>query len=235
MIRLGGKKLRAPFPAGTLGYLAVLLSLFWAVMARSEDGAAAPAAAEVRVSTENPVALDADTLEMVKEFLKLPADKLPLEFIPRFLAVDPASLPRKLRRPFEARKLELYSLKQLQQTKKKGIVLLPDDHCEAPKEAKSQDFNVLRMAGYKEITEEEDIWLTKRTRCTEQDMLCNFSLQILNEKVGSGRQARMRRRYFLYCWIGCDPLMALVEIYRAHADDSSTNFFGSGGGPVCSR
>ena len=207
--------------------LAALLALPWAGTARSEDvSQAAPAAAGV---------LDADTLEMVEAFLKLPAEQLPAAYIPRFLAVDPAALPKKLRRPYEARRLELYSLKQLGQTRKKGNILLPDDHCEAPKEAKSQDIAVLKMAGYVEITEDEEIWLTQRTRCTEQDMLCEFTLQILDEKVGSGKKARPRRRYFLFCHVGCDPLMVLVGVHREHINDPNTNFFGTGAGPVCSR
>jgi hypothetical protein len=160
-------------------------------------------------------------------------DKLPADFIPRFLAVDPAALPRKLRRPYEAKRLELYSLKQLGQTKKKGIVILPDDRCEEPKDAKSQDISILMSAGYQEITEDEEIWVSHRTRCTEHDMLCEFTLQILDEQAVSGR--KKRRRYFLYCSIGCDPLMVLIGVHRAHVNDPNTNFFGTSPAPVCSR
>ena len=190
------------------------LSLGWA-------GAAAP--------------LDADTAAMVEAFLKLPTESLPAEHISRFLAVDPEALPKKLRRPFQAKRLELYSLKQLGQTKKKGLILTPEDHCEAPKEAKSQDISVLLMAGYQEITEDEKEWVGRRTHCNEQDMLCEFSLQILDEKLASGKRPRYRRRYFLFCSAACDPLMVLIGVYRAHVKTSNTNFFGTGAGPVCSR
>jgi hypothetical protein len=179
--------------------------------------------------------LDADTLEMVQAFLKLPADQLPSEHIPRFLAVDPASLPKKLRRPFAAKRLELYSLRQLGRAKKKGSVIVPDDHCEAPKDAQSRDIALLKSVGYSEITEDEEVWLTKKTRCTEQDMLCEFTLQILDEQIGTGKKARRRRRYFLYCGAGCDPLMVLVGAYRARANTNNTQFFGVASGPVCSR
>jgi len=179
--------------------------------------------------------LDADTAAMVEAFLKLPTEALPAEHISRFLAVDPEALPKKLRRPFQAKRLELYSLKQLGQTKKKGFVLTPEDHCEAPKEAKSQDISILMMAGYQEITEEEKEWVGRRTHCKEQDMLCEFTLQILDEKLGSGKRPRYRRRYFLFCSAACDPLMVLIGVHRAHVKDQNTNFFGTGAGPVCSR
>ncbi|MCX5797253.1 MAG: hypothetical protein NTY77_17315 [Elusimicrobia bacterium] len=196
--------------------LAAVLVLPWAAPARAADA-------------------DTDTVEMVEAFLKMPTAELPPEHIPRFLAVDPAALPKKLRRPYEARRLELYTLKQLGQTRKKGNIITPEDHCEAPKDAKSQDISLLMKVGYVEITEEEKDWLTHRTHCTEQDMLCEFTLQILDEKVGSGPKARKRRRYFLFCGAGCDPLMVLVGVYRARVKDPNTNFFGTGAGPVCSR
>jgi hypothetical protein len=208
--------------------LAALLVLLCAGAVRADEESKAAASA-------SPAPLDIDTLEMVKAFLKLPVNELPADFIPRFLAVDPAALPGKLRRPYEAKRLELYSLRQLGQTKKKGIVILPDDRCEVPKDAKSQDISILMSAGYQEITEEEERWLTQRTRCTEHDMLCEFSLQVLDEKVGAGHKARRRRRYFLFCGAACDPLMVLVGVHRAHVKDPNTNFFGVNASPVCSR
>jgi hypothetical protein len=200
------------------------------------SGPASARAADPAPTSQDPAgALDEDTLAMVKAFLRMPTEQLPPEHIPKFLALDPAALPKKLRRPFEAKRLELYSLKQLGQTRKQGNILMPDDHCEVPKEAKSQDVSLLMMAGYKEITEDEEIWVGQRTRCTEHDMLCDFSLQILDERVGSGKKARRRRRYFLFCSLACDPLMVLVGVHRAHVNDPNTNFFGTGAGPVCSR
>jgi hypothetical protein len=207
--------------------LAAVLALPWPGAARAADSPqpSPPAAAGV----------DVDTLEMVKAFLKIPTSELPVDLIPRFLAVDPAALPKPLRRPTAAKRLELYTLKQLGQTRKQGNIIIPDAQCEAPKDAKSQDVALLMKAGYQEITEEEEAWLTGRTRCTEHDMLCEFSLQILDEEFGAGRKVRRRRRYFLFCRNSCDPLMVLVGVHRAHVNDPNTNFFGTGAGPVCSR
>ncbi|MBI3551090.1 MAG: hypothetical protein HY077_01115 [Elusimicrobia bacterium] len=175
---------------------------------------------------------DKDTVEMVEAFIKLPVDRLPVEHIDRFVAVDPETLPKKLRQGFKAKKLELYTFKQLAHRKKVGTIISGDDNCAVPHEGKSNEISVLLMVGYQEITEDEKIWVGNKTKCTERDMLCEFSLQVVDEK-GSKKKAA-RRRYFLYCKASCDPLMVLIGAHRDRADGKQTNFFGMGA-PVCTR
>ena len=167
-------------------------------------------------------ALDPDTLAMVKAFLKLPTDQIPAAHIPRFLAVDPAALPAKLRQSFLAKRIELYTLKQLADGKKRGSVRMPEADCSIPKDTQGSAM-VLLMAGYEEINSNEEDYVMEQTKCTERDLMCEFTLQIvLPPKTKKGRQ---ERRLFLHV---NDPLFAIVGLYRGHGR-ASTHFFGLGG------
>jgi hypothetical protein len=170
-------------------------------------------------------AIDADTLAMVQAFLKLPTDQLPAEHVPRFLDVDPEALPAKLKKPFLARRLELYTLKHLAEGRKKGSIRMPEENCIAPKEASSRDIHILKIAGYAEITEDEEKFLMKETKCTEHDLMCEFSLQVILDKENKID----KRRLFLHVK---DPMSALVGMYRQYGRTRQTNFFGAGF-PTC--
>lgn len=169
-------------------------------------------------------ALDPDTLEMVKSFLKTPTENLPAEHIPRFLEVDPKSLPKKLRRPFEAKCVELYSLRQVAAGNKRGGWRTPEENCEVVKEGRSNSAGILILAGFLEISEDEELWLMKETNCTEHDLMCEFTLQVVAEKAG--KKAPARRRLFLH---QRDPVFALISQYREEGRVRQTKFFGIGG------
>jgi len=164
---------------------------------------------------------------MVKAFLKMPTEKLPAEHIPRFLAVDPAALPEKLRRPYQAKSIELYTLKQIAEGKKRGSVRMPEENCAIPQESRAKSVNILRMAGYEEISESEEEFVMGKTNCTERDLMCEFSLQIAVERTG--KKGAARRRLFLHLR---DPIFALVGQYRQQGRIRQTNFFGIGF-PTC--
>lgn len=172
---------------------------------------------------------DPETVKMVEAFVKAPTTDLPPEDIPDFLAVDPETLPKRLKESFAAKKLELYTLKQLAGGQKKGTVRTPDKECAVPKEAKSAKPGTLRMAGYTEITEMDEQCLIQRTQCSERELMCEFSLQILLEK-GDPKEPP-RRRYFLY---PKDPIMSVVAACRNKGAGSQSSFFGIGQ-PLCSH
>lgn len=184
-------------------------------------------------ATARAVKASSETVHLVELFLKTPIPDLPPESINPFLAIAEDSLPKKLRRRFSSRKIELYSLMQLSKGKKRGNFRVMDEKCEAPQQASSADIGLLMDSGYVEISPDEESYLTQKTKCTELDMLCEFSLQIRDEAVVVRRKKQVRRRYFLYCSSACDPLMALVAVYREHGKDNSTQFFGIG--PTCHR
>jgi hypothetical protein len=195
-----------------------MLFLLWAALL--PGAAAAPA--------------DTDTVKMVEFFIKAPVESLPADHIDEFLAVDSDFLPQKMRVKFKAKKLELYTLKQLAHRKKYVTIISAEETCEVPHEAKSGEIDLLKMVGYQEITEDEEQWVQQKTKCSERKMLCEFTLQIVDENVGTKNRKKVRRRYFLYCKNACDPLYVLVGAHRAQADGKQTDFYGVGS-PVCTN
>ena len=169
-----------------------------------------------------------ETVKEVEAFLKAPTSELPPDKIDDFLAIDPDSLPAKLRTPFRAKRVELYTLKQLAEGKKKGTIRTPDADCSIPKDAKSGEAKILLMAGYSEITGDELDCVKSRTKCTERDLMCEFSLQEVVERVGKKKE--IKYRFFFH---ERDPMMAVVAGCRG-GTGGQTNFFGRGG-PICSH
>ena len=84
------------------------------------------------------------------------------------------------------------------------------------------------MAGYEEIFEGEERYLVDKTKCSQKQQMCEFSLQVILEKQPGTKS--VLKRYFLH---SRDPLMALVGEYRASGRRRNTDFFGLGTFPSC--
>ena len=166
---------------------------------------------------------DKATIKMVEFFIKAPMSDLPAGHIDDFLAIDPETLPVKLRDSFKGKRLELYTMKQLAGSKKKGAFRMPDAACDIPKDAKSNDLKALKFAGYDEITDDEENCVMRITHCTEHDMLCEFTLQIVIETIMKKKKPLKLKHLLLH---QNDPLMAVVAECRAGVG-GQTNFFGT--------
>jgi hypothetical protein len=193
----------------TISCLMLILGLAHPALAADDAKAPAPA--------------DADTVKMVEFFIKAPVSDLPADHIQDFMDVNPDSLPKKLVEPFKGKRLELYTLKQEAAGKKRGVYRMPEKDCEITKDAKSDDLAALKIAGYQEITDDEEKCVEEHTKCTEHDMLCEFSLQIAVETVVKKNKKTRIRHLFLH---QNDVLMAVVAECRADVG-AATNFFGT--------
>ncbi|MBI3551091.1 MAG: hypothetical protein HY077_01120 [Elusimicrobia bacterium] len=161
-----------------------------------------------------------DTIQMVEYFLKTPIADLPAGSVEQFLAVDPESLPKKLRERYKGRRLELYTLKRVAQGKKKGTLRTPEPDCDAPKDAKSGEIGVLKAAGYEELFETDLVCIERESKCTPHDLMCEFTLQIFVEKKGKKKISR----FFMY---KSDVMMGIVAVCRDEVRvGKQTNFFG---------
>ena len=174
-------------------------------------------------------ALDAQTAKEIPRFVKLDVGSMTPEYIQHMLAVNDDDVPVKYRKAFQAKKLQLYSMRQLGEGERKGTIRMPDNDCSIPKEAKSSDTGMLKMAGYTEITEDEELYLEKNTRCSQREMMCEFSLQVVHQHTAGRKE--VRTRFFL---MPQDPLMALVIEYRQKGGSHDTPFFGRSAYPQCS-
>lgn len=185
----------------------------------------------VALATAKPcsAALDAQTANEIPRFVKLDVASMTPEYIQHMLSVDPADVPAKYRKAFDAKRLELYTMKQLGEGERKGTIRMPDKDCSIPKEAKTGDVKILIMAGYLEIYDNEEAYLISNTHCTERQMMCEFSLQVVHEHVAGKKE--VRTRYFLN---SKDPLMALVTELRERGGNHDTPFFGRSPFPQCS-
>lgn len=171
-----------------------------------------------------------EVLKLVNYFLETPTGNLAPEAVESFLAVDPDSLPKKLRNRYQSKRIELLALKHTtERNARKGNFRIHDENCAPPPGSKGTDPAVFRAGGFwEEIREEEESFLLRETSCSEEDLMCEFSLQIALEK---DRKGRVVRRYFLH---PNDPLMAYIATFRSGKGTGNTKFLGLGG-PNCPR
>lgn len=166
---------------------------------------------------------DAETVKLVSQVVKVDIPDIPPEAVEAFLAVDPETLPKKLRKPFEVRKIELYTARQLALAKKKSNWRsINKEECSLPKEAQAKAVGFLMFAGYGKVTDEEIAYVEKRSGCTQRDMMCEFTLQIILEKQKDRKEPK--KIYLLHTK---DALMAYVSELRAGMSGGNTNFFGT--------
>jgi hypothetical protein len=161
------------------------------------------------------------TRQIVDTVLKVPTDAVDPRLVQPFLEVDPETQPKAKREKIRAKQLEFRTLLKLHDTKKKGNILSPAPGCAYEQGLRpTSDIPFYRIAGFGEIEEVERDELERRTLCTQDDMVCQFSLTIFHDK-GSKKP----RRLFLN---GKDPLMAIIGEIRTTKSGQS-KFFGLGG------
>jgi len=185
---------------------------------------AAPIGAFAQAGTASP-----DDVKLVEIFLKRPVDELPPAAVDHFLSIDPETLPKKLQKGYAAKRIQLYTLKHLAESKKKGAIRTPEKNCEPPADDKSPDIGALKMAGYVEIAEEDEQCFEKQTQCSELELQCEFTLTVV---AAPGPKKKRVRHLLIY---GQDPLLnLLVKCHPQNGVGAQTNFFGAMT-PYCSH
>ena len=166
-------------------------------------------------------------IKLVDYFLKTPTKNLNPDLVPDFLAVGEKNLPRSLRQGYVSKVMELYALRDVARGKKEGLVRTPNDSSPSCREFhirkgirmyssmfskplfQGKDIpgiiRLLHMAYFSEISSDYLPCVKKRTQCTQQDMVCDFTLTILSIKKGK----RRAYRYFIY---QNDPLGAVSSL-----------------------
>lgn len=198
---------------------------FWLVTlaaALAVAAAAAPAPKDKKPAADG---LSKETRGLVDYVLKTPTADLTESAIPAFMELDPKALPAPLGPRVQAKQAELNALRSIAESRKKPPIRRAgqeeDNLC--PREEGSMQFvKALAEMGFEEITDDEERFLLKRTKCTECELQEEFTLKIVitpPEKKGG----KHRQHLFLS---QSDPLMALVAKYR---DGSAigTDFFGA--------
>ncbi|MBI5244553.1 MAG: hypothetical protein HY922_12875 [Elusimicrobia bacterium] len=174
---------------------------------------------------------DTETLKLVELFVNAPTSELPPEKVPDFLAVDPKTLPAKLRMSWMQKRQELLALKKIADGQKKPPIRRidvppPSERDCLPLEGEMADA-ILRSAGFNDVEEHEVMFLMEQTKCTECELMVEFTLEkALKHVKGKKGQVTTRTYYFLH---PKDPLWTLVGAYRAgNKNPFGTPFFGIG-------
>lgn len=170
-------------------------------------------------------AVSTTTLALVDYALRTPLPDMDPKLASYFLDVDPQSLPAKKRDRAFARQLEIRQALKAEQGRKKGNLRFVGV---AACEPKPYPLRVILMVGHMVEVPEDDIEFAEaRTKCTEDDLQCEFSLMI-NKTERPGKPPK--KRYFLK---DIDPINGIIAEHHGKAGGGS-NFFGAIP-PTCQR
>lgn len=165
---------------------------------------------------------DATKRQIVDYALRTPTADMDPKLANVFLDLDLEGLPKKKKEKARAKQLELQTLLKISKGKKKGGLRWPTpDGCK-PKYYGPGDAGALAAAGFAEIREDEESFLEEKTRCTEIELCCEFSLTILLTPKKKGPPSK---RFFLH---ENDPINSLLAEYRNSKVGGQTKFFGGG-------
>jgi len=174
---------------------------------------AAPAAAAVD---------DATKAQIVDYALRTPTPDMDPKLADAFMDMDLEKLPKKKKEKARAKQLELQTLFKISKGKKKGGMRWPTpDGCDVTPYGPGSE-KILAMAGFGEITDDEESFLQDKTKCTELELSCEFSLTLLLTPQKKGPPSK---RYFLH---ENDPLGGLLAEYHGGKGHGQTKFFGVG-------
>ncbi|MFI5347616.1 MAG: hypothetical protein ACHQ51_14670 [Elusimicrobiota bacterium] len=164
-------------------------------------------------------AADKETIELVQYFLKVPLAKASTKLIDPFLAVKTETLPAKLRGKAAAKQVEIGALLRIHEREKVGSLVYPLDGCDEKTFVKP-----LSMApffpepSYEKVNEDELKYVMDKTKCTEIDLGCRFSLLIFFEK----------KKDRIIKFAASDPIMAIVAESHGGGGGGSSKLFNLG-------
>lgn len=196
-----------------------------ALLAAPPAAFAAPAAEKKKPAAEDKGSAGAETLKLVDYVLKTEAPDLNPEVIPPFMEVDLKTLPAGLRPGYRAKVAELEALRKIAESKKKPPIRRAgeEEKTVCPREEGDLAYvKMLQQMGFETISELEEQFLLRRTKCSECELQEEFTLKIIitpPEKKGKKHVQHLLMSK-------SDPLMGLIARYR-EGSEGGTDFFGS--------
>lgn len=164
-----------------------------------------------------PKTADKTTIQVVEYMLKTPPEDADPKLASAFLAVDTSTLPPKLQKKAAAKQVQINALVRLHDTKKLGTFIQPAAGCSERDFVKGLEMSsYFPFPSYETVTEDELSYVMKKTKCTEIDLGCRFSMLIFFKK-GKDRVIK---------FAAADPIMAVVAESRGKG--GTTQFFGLG-------
>ena len=162
---------------------------------------------------------EATRVKVVEYMLKTPLNEANPTVVSGFMKLDPETLPAKLRDKTRAKQMEIDAVVKIHKGKKKGPFRFPPG-CEIKRYEGPEGIRIMGMiSGNVEIEGEEEEYIEKKTNCTEDNLLCEFSLNIV---IMKRKGKPPLKRYFL---MEADPLMALVAEKRGGGASAGNQYF----------
>ncbi|MDP3542466.1 MAG: hypothetical protein Q8T11_08370 [Elusimicrobiota bacterium] len=162
---------------------------------------------------------EATRVKIVEYMLKTPLDEANPTLVSGFMKLDTAALPKKLRDKARAKQLEIDAVVKIHKGKKKGPFRYPAA-CQTKIYEGPEGMRVMKMImGNAEITTEEEEYLELKGNCTEEQLMCEFSLNIV---IMRPKGQPPIKHYFL---MEADPLMAWVAEKRGGGASAGNRYF----------
>ncbi|MDD5301892.1 MAG: hypothetical protein PHS14_02200 [Elusimicrobia bacterium] len=161
---------------------------------------------------------EATRIKIAEYMLKTPMDEADPTLVSGFMKLDTAALPKKLRDKARAKQMEIDAIVKIHKGKKKGPFRFPTA-CQ-PKRYGPEGVRIMGLIiGNEEIAYEEEEYVELKTGCTEDQLMCEFSLNVV---VIPRPGTSPLRRYYL---MAADPIMALVAEKRGGGASAGNQYF----------
>jgi len=163
---------------------------------------------------------DEETRVKIAEYmLKTPLDEADSTLVSGFMKLDTAALPKKLRDKARAKQLEIDAVVKIHKGKKKGPFRFPAA-CQTKIYEGPEGMRLMKLImGNVEIESDEEEYLELKGNCTELQLMCEFSLNIV---IMRPKGKPPRKHYFL---MEADPLMAWVAEKRGGGASVGNRYF----------
>ncbi|MDE2313553.1 MAG: hypothetical protein KGL04_05215 [Elusimicrobia bacterium] len=166
---------------------------------------------------------------MVEKFLQTPVPQLPPEEIEPFITINPDTLPKRLRAPYLAKRIELETLRRAYEAKTVGQHGKPRSGAACGDVIPGGAALARQMSkNLFKISPLEEAWLMRGTRCTQRELMCDFTLTVVYRK--KRRKTPSAQWYFLNPE---DPLVIFVSEKRSGQPAPFRGFFGESVFPTC--
>lgn len=162
---------------------------------------------------------EATRIKIAQYMLKTPMNEADPTLVSGFMKLDPESLPKKLRDKVRGKQMEIDAVVKIHNGKKKGPFRFPAA-CQIKIYEGPEGMRLMKMImGNVEIAGDEEEYLELKGNCTEEQLMCEFSLNIV---IMRPKGKPPEKHYFL---MEQDPLMAWVAEKRGGGASAGNRYF----------
>ena len=164
---------------------------------------------------------EATRIKIAEYMLKTPMSEADPSLVSGFMKLDPEALPKKFRDKVRGKQMEIDAIVKIHNGKKKGPFRFPAA-CEIKRYEGPEGIRIMNyIIGNEEILQEEEEYLELKGNCTEDQLICEFSLNVVLMKRPGKPPLK---RYFM---MQQDPLMAWVAEKRGGGASAGNQYFQS--------